>query len=141
MDSLYILPFDHRSTFIKELLHFNPPLSKEQSLIVGEYKGLVFEGFKKVYEEYEPKVNLGILCDEEFGSSILEEAKERGMVFAVCTEKSGQEIYQFEYENDFDEHLLKWQPTFAKALVRYNPKNQEMNKVQLERLKKLNDFC
>ncbi|MBU0569853.1 DUF2090 domain-containing protein, partial [Patescibacteria group bacterium] len=41
----------------------------------------------------------------------------------------------------FDEHLEKYDPTFAKVLVRYNPANKKDNLIQLKRLKKLSNFC
>ena len=141
MNELYILPFDHRSTFVRDLLGFKYPLSLEQKKSVEEAKYIVFDGFKQVYRDYSNKNYLGILCDEEFGLPILKEAKTSGINFAVCTEKSGQESFEFEYGDKFSEHLLKLKPEWAKALVRYNPASIEINIKQREVLKKLYDFC
>jgi len=57
-------------------------------------------------------------------------------------EKSGQNEFDFQYEEDgFGEHIEKFDPDFAKVLVRYNPDGDaEMNTRQTERLKKLSDW-
>ena len=36
-------------------------------------------------------------------------------------EKSGQDEFDFEYGDDFGAHIEKFNPTFCKVLVRYNP--------------------
>lgn len=141
MRELFILPFDHRSTFAKKLLGFDYPVEGEQAQTVINMKEIVFEAFLQVYHDEEKLQNsMAILVDEEFGSGIIAQAKELGVKFAVSTEKSGQEIFTFEYD-DYRDHLLKLLPTYAKALVRYNPSRREDNEVQLARLKELSDFC
>ena len=56
-------------------------------------------------------------------------------------EKSGQNEFDFEYGDDFGAHIEKFDPDFAKVLVRYNPDGDaELNKRQTERLKRLSDW-
>jgi 5-dehydro-2-deoxygluconokinase len=56
-------------------------------------------------------------------------------------EKSGQSDFDFEYGDEFGDHILQFDPHFSKVLVRYNPDGDaEMNKTQLERLKRLSDW-
>jgi 5-dehydro-2-deoxygluconokinase len=56
-------------------------------------------------------------------------------------EKSGQDEFDFEYGDEFPEHIDKFDPDFSKVLVRYNPDGDaELNKIQLERLKRLADW-
>jgi 5-dehydro-2-deoxygluconokinase len=56
-------------------------------------------------------------------------------------EKSGQDEFDFDYGDKFAEHIEKFDPSFVKVLVRYNPESDPaMNKRQLERLKKLSDY-
>ena len=57
-------------------------------------------------------------------------------------EKSGQNEFDFQYGDDFGAHIEKFDPDFSKVLVRYNPDDPdtEMNKRQLERLKRLADW-
>ena len=89
---LYILPFDHRATFIRDLFGYQEPLSKKQKSEVSEYKKIIFDAFISVYREQKDKKSLGILIDEEFGSKIIKEAKSRlGM---VLKEQHPEEIVQ-----------------------------------------------
>ena len=47
-------------------------------------------------------------------------------------EKSGQDEFDFQYGDDFGEHIEKFDPFASKVLVRYNPDGDaEMNKRQL----------
>lgn len=138
---LYILPFDHRATFIKDLFGYKEPLSKKQLSDVRGYKKLIWKAFLRVYEKTKDKKPLGILVDEEFGSGILREAKKAGAVRIVAAEKSGQKVFDFEYGKKFGQHILRVKPDYSKVLVRYNPKNKKDNIIQLKRLKMLDGFC
>ena len=85
----------------------------------------------------------GVLVDEQFGApkGIPQEAKQRGFVLSMPVEKSGQNEFDFEYGDDFGEHISKFDPDFSKVLVRYNPEDEpELNQRQLERLKRLADW-
>jgi myo-inositol catabolism protein IolC len=56
-------------------------------------------------------------------------------------EKSGQNEFDFQYGDDFGEHIRRFDPDFSKVLVRYNPDGDaEMNRRQSERLKRLADW-
>jgi myo-inositol catabolism protein IolC len=80
--------------------------------------------------------------DEEFGADIIRNASAHGYVTAMSTEKSGSDEFEFEYGNAFARHIEAFQPTFAKALVRYNPDGDAaLNKRQTARLKRLSDYC
>lgn len=139
---LYFLAFDHRASFIKNMLGVQGSPDLEQAKQVVDFKNVIFEGFKRGVELGVPKAAAAVLSDEQFGDAVLRGARQAGFVLAVCTEKSGQKEFDFEYGNEFGEHLKEYDPTFAKALVRYNPKDdKEMNARQLEKLKKLSDFC
>jgi 5-dehydro-2-deoxygluconokinase len=84
----------------------------------------------------------GVLVDEQFGSTIPSQAKQDGLILAMPVEKSGQNEFDFEYGDDFAEHILHFDPNFSKVLVRYNPDDPDtaMNARQLERLKRLSDW-
>lgn len=103
-------------------------------------KRVVFDAFLLARKQIDQPEQLAILVDEEFGSAILKKARRMKIPFALTTEKSGQDLYTFEYDA-FESHLRKFKPTFAKALVRYNPSQHKQNKIQLARLKKLSRFC
>lgn len=134
---LFILPFDHRTSFQKMIFGHKNPLTDQERQIIRKYKKIIFEAVKKVGQE-QGYDDLAILVDEEFGAEIHRQAKKIGLRNAFSMEKSGQDIFDFEYK-DWQSHLLDFQPTFAKALVRVEIGQD--NSVQNARLKELNDFC
>jgi myo-inositol catabolism protein IolC len=139
---LLILAFDHRASFLEKMFGIKgrPPTSEEKKQI-EDYKKIVFEGFKLALTKKVPKEIAGLLVDEEFGSSVLKEAKKDGLTFAMPVEKSGQDEFDFDYGDKFAKHIEEFEPSFVKVLVRYNPEaDAAMNKRQLERLKKLSDY-
>ena len=139
---LLILAFDHRASFIAKLFGIKgrPPTAEEKKQI-EEAKLIIFDGFKMALKEKVPKEIAGLLVDEEFGTSVLLEAKKEGFNFAMPAEKSGQDEFDFEYGEKFADHIECFDPTFLKVLVRYNPESDStLNNRQLERLKQLSDY-
>ena len=56
-------------------------------------------------------------------------------------ERSGQNMFDFQYGDEFGEHIESFDPDFTKVLVRYNPEgNAEENHDQLGKLKRLSDW-
>jgi myo-inositol catabolism protein IolC len=138
---LYILPFDHRSSFELKMFGWGDDLTPEQTAQIAAAKEVIYDGFKAAVEAGVPKEKAGILVDERFGASILRDAAARGYTFAYPVEKSGQEEFEFEYGEDFDKHIEAFQPTFCKVLVRYNPEgDQALNLRQAARLKRLSEY-
>ncbi|HTW98554.1 MAG TPA: DUF2090 domain-containing protein, partial [Acidimicrobiales bacterium] len=104
-------------------------------------KHLIFEGALQAVGEGAERSTAGVLVDEQFGSTIPREAKEAGLQLAMPAERSGQEMFEFEYGEEFGEHILKFDPDFTKVLVRYNPDgDQAENADQLSKLKVLSDW-
>lgn len=143
-EKLLILPFDHRGTFLKKLFKVTDrkEFTDEETAIVQECKWLVYQGFLKALEAGAvTKEEAGILIDKQFGERIIADAKERGITFALSSEKSGQKEFDFEYGEDFGKVIEETGPTLAKVLVRYNPEGDaKMNARQVKRLKEMNDF-
>lgn len=139
---LYILPFDHRGSFVEKMFGVkNREATPEEVEQVIEMKKLIYEAFKKSLEVI-PREDGAVLADEQFAGEVLLNASQNGIATLLTTEKSGQKEFDFEYGDTFGDHIKKYNPTFAKALVRYNPEeDREMNQRQLERLKRLSDFC
>ena len=139
---LYILPFDHRASFEKGLFGFSPPLSAAQTATVAASKQVVYEGLKAAMAQGVPREAAGILVDEQFGAAILRDAHAQGYITAAPVEKSGQNEFNFEYGDKWREHVAEFKPTFIKALVRYNPEDDEaMNRRQAARLKELGEYA
>src|SRR5207302_6841957 len=107
----------------------------------ADAKKVIFEGFQQAVAQEALRSAAGLLVDEQFGTDIARAAKEQGYLFAMPVEKSGQDEFDFEYGEDFGPHILDFDPTFSKVLVRYNPHgDQEMNRRQVERLRRLSDW-
>ena len=140
--ALYLLPFDHRQSYVTEMFHLEPPLDATQRDQVIDTKQLIYEGFRQALTEGVPLDAAGILVDEQFGAAILRDARQRGWVTALSVERSGTDEFEFEYGADFAIHIEAFDPTFAKVLVRYNPDGDPaLNLRQLGRLKQLSGYC
>jgi myo-inositol catabolism protein IolC len=139
-EPLYILPFDHRASFSMNLFGWDRVLSPDQAAQVAAAKQIVYEGFKAAVEAGVPAQKAGILVDEQFGAAILRDATAAGYTTACSAEKSGQAEFDFEYGEEFAQHIEAFRPTFCKVLVRYNPEgDQTLNRRQAARLKRLSD--
>jgi myo-inositol catabolism protein IolC len=139
---LYILAFDHRGSFIKRFGIEGDP-SPEDAERLSDGKHLIFEGLEKALERGADAGITGGLVDEQFGgpARVPESIKERGIKLAMPVEKSGQKEFDFEYGEDFGEHIERYDPDFSKVLVRYNPDGDgDMNRRQAERLRRLSDW-
>src|SRR3984893_8931595 len=132
---LYLLPFDHRGSFQRELLGTDGAPTPEQAAVINAYKHAIYEGFLLAVADGVPNDEAGILVDEEFGADIARDAKQRGIALAMPAEKSGQDEFELQYGEDFAAHLENFDPTFCKVLVRYNPEGDaELNQRQAGRL-------
>jgi myo-inositol catabolism protein IolC len=137
---LYILPFDHRGSFQTKLFGWTGALTKEQTAQIAASKQVIYDGFRAAISSGVPEQKAGILVDEQFGDAILQNARMHGYTTACPAEKSGQAEFDFEYGEDFAEHIEKFQPTFCKVLVRYNPEGDEaLNARQAARLRRLSE--
>jgi len=68
-------------------------------------------------------------------------AAAEGYATACPAEKSGQAEFDFEYGDDFAQHIELFHPTFCKVLVRYNPEgDQALNRRQAARLTRLSEY-
>src|SRR6202161_3222345 len=135
---LYILAFDHRGSFQKKFFGIEGEPDSEQTAIIADAKHLIFEGMlQAIGAGTDPSV-AGVLVDEQFGSNIPAEAKERGLKLAMPAERSGQNMFDFQYGDEFGEHILAFDPDFTKVLVRYNPEGDVAeNRAQLRKLGQL----
>jgi myo-inositol catabolism protein IolC len=139
--NLYILAFDHRGSFQKKMFGIEGDPNEEQTRTITDAKRVIFEGFRKAIEDGAPRDGAGILVDEQFGADVVREAEKEGFLFAMPVEKSGQNEFDFQYDEDFGKHIEDFNPSFSKVLVRYNPEgDKEMNTRQTERLKKLSEW-
>src|SRR5215208_6965263 len=138
---LYILAFDHRGSFQKKMFGIESDPTPEETETISDAKKLIYEGMEIAVGRGVDADAAGVLVDEQFGSDIPTLAREHGLKLAQPVEKSGQEEFDFQYDEDFGQHILDNDPDFSKVLVRLNPDGDaEMNERQLGRLKELSDW-
>ncbi len=138
---LYILAFDHRGSFQKKMFGIMGDPTPEETATIADAKKLIFEGMLVAVERGAEPDATGVLVDEQFGSDIPSQSRSHGLKLAMPVEKSGQNEFDFEYGDQFGEHILKFDPDFSKVLVRYNPEDDPvLNERQLGRLKTLADW-
>ncbi len=141
---LYILAFDHRGSFQKKMFGIEGEPTEEQSATIADAKHLIYEGLAKAVDSGNvPGEQIGVLVDEQFGAprDVPGDAKAKGLKLAMPVEKSGQDMFDFEYGDEFGDHIVAFDPGFSKVLVRYNPDGDaERNRDQLEKLKRLADW-
>jgi myo-inositol catabolism protein IolC len=140
-EKLYILAFDHRGSFQKKFFGIEGEPDPEQTAMIADAKHLIFEGIvRAVGAGADPSVT-GVLVDEQFGSTVPTEAREHGLKLAMPAERSGQNMFDFQYGDDFGAHIESFDPDFTKVLVRYNPDGDDSeNREQLGKLKRLSDW-
>ncbi len=142
MRKLYILPFDHRGSFIKMFGLSEKNLTEKDVAQLVDYKHIVYEGFLVALELGVSREAAAILVDEQFGEKIHQEARSARITRILTTEKSGQDEFDFEYGEAWKDHINKLKPEYVKVLVRYNPdSDKKLNERQIGRLKMMNNFC
>ena len=140
-DKLYILAFDHRGSFQKKFFGIEGEPDPEQTAIIADAKHLIFEGMLQAVGAGAEPATAGVLVDEQFGSTVPEQARERGLKLAMPAERSGQNYFDFQYGEDFGAHIERFDPDFTKVLVRFNPDGDAAaNEEQLVKLKRLSDW-
>ena len=138
---IYLLAFDHRGSFQKTLLGIKGEPTPDEVAKISEAKGIIFDGFRKALDSGLELEGAGILVDEQFGAAIAREAVAMGAQLAMPVEKSGQQEFDFEFGEQFGEHIASFDPTYAKVLVRYNVDGDaEMNRRQAARLARLGEW-
>jgi myo-inositol catabolism protein IolC len=138
---LYILAFDHRGSFQKKFFGIQGEPDDEQTAIIADAKHLIFEGMLQAVGSGADASITGVLVDEQFGSTVPEEAHAKGLKLAMPAERSGQNMFDFQYGDEFGEHIERFNPDFTKVLVRYNPEGDAAeNAEQLGKLKRLSDW-
>ena len=138
---LYILAFDHRGSFQKKFFGIEGEPDPEQTAMIADAKHLVFEGLQQAVAAGADASVTGVLVDEQFGGSVPEEARAQGLKLAMPAERSGQNMFDFQYGEDFAKHIEQFDPDFVKVLVRYNPDGDaQENSEQVAKLKRLSDW-
>ena len=108
---LYILSFDYRNPLLTTLGSENDLPAEhpaEVSSAISEIvtaKRFVYDGFKAALAAGVPGDKAGILVDEQFGARFLTDEAAQGHMTVCPAEKSGQGEFDFEYGEDFAQHI------------------------------------
>ncbi|MEX0755217.1 MAG: DUF2090 domain-containing protein [Actinomycetota bacterium] len=141
---LYILAFDHRGSFQKKFFGVAGDPTPEEAQQISDAKSVIYEGALAAADrtpEQAIRESMGVLVDEQFGADVARDAHKRGIKLAMPVEKSGQNEFDFQYGDEFGAHILDFDPTFSKVLVRYNPEGDGvMNARQSAKLKQLGEW-
>ena len=141
MTPLYMLAFDHRSSFSRDLLGIDGTPTPFEARRVADVKAVVYEGFRLALADGVPHESAGLLVDEQYGAKIARRARGEGVVLAMPVERSGRAEFEFEFGDDYSAHVEAFDPTYAKVLVRYNPEGDaELNRRQAQRLRELSSW-
>src|SRR6188474_2747201 len=105
---LYILAFDHRGSFQKKMFGIEGDPTEEETKTISDAKKLIFEGMEKAVERGVDAKSAGVLVDEQFGSDIPELAAKHGLSLTMPVEKSGVDEFQFQYGDEFGDHIAKY---------------------------------
>jgi myo-inositol catabolism protein IolC len=117
---LYVLAFDHRTSFQTKLFGIAGQPTTADRARMAEAKLIILDGLLAVADDV-PGGVLGALTDEEHGAVAARAAQERGLTLAIAAEKSSRPEFEFEYGDAFAAHIEAFAPDFVKVLVRYDP--------------------
>lgn len=137
---LYLLAFDHRASFSRDLFRTSGTPTREQLAQIADAKAVIFDGFLQALAMGAPGSAAGVLVDEHYGANVARSARERGVLLAMPVEASGQKEFSLEYGDDFGAHVERFDPDLVKVLVRYNPTDGEANAGQVHRLSVLSSW-
>jgi myo-inositol catabolism protein IolC len=137
MRPVFALAFDHRNSFRTSFMRLAAPPTAEQTAQMIDAKRVVVDGLLSA-APFVADATPCLLIDAEYGGRHLAAARAAGVAIAMPLEVSGQAELRFENDGDFAAVIERYQPAYAKVLVRYNPGGDPtMNARQRERLGEL----
>ena len=80
---LYVLPFDHRGTFKKNMFGWSGTLTAEQTAQISSFKQVIYEALQAAVAAGVPREKAGVLVDDQFGAAILRDAAKKGYFTAL----------------------------------------------------------
>lgn len=140
--ALFFLALDHRGSFVKKFFGIEATPSAADVIRIAQAKMVIYEGFLSALEGGVDRLTAGILVDEQLGAEVALRAARERLIFAMPVEKSGQDEFDFEFGDDFASHIERFDSTFCKVLVRFNPEGDgAVNARQAGRLRRLSEWA
>jgi len=139
---LFILAMDQRASFGRDLFGLNGAPTEAERARMRDTKMVIYEGACQAAADGLPTGRAGVLVDEELGGDVARRAKADGFVLAMPIEKSGTELFELEYGDQYPEHIESFDPDFFKVLVRYNPADKPGERAaQIEQLANVSNWA
>ena len=140
-EPLFVLAIDQRGPAAMDLFGITGAPSRADLSRMRQAKALVYEGLRHVAGSI-PIGREGFLIDEDLGEDVARTAQADGVVVLMPIEKSGSRVFELEYGDQFAEHVDAFDPDFFKALVRYNPDDDEsVRQTQIGRLAAVSEWA
>jgi myo-inositol catabolism protein IolC len=134
---MFALAFDHRNSFRRSFMRLTAPPTAEQTAEMVEAKRVVVDALLRAVPSVTDATPT-LLIDAEYGGAHVDDARAAGVSIAMPVEVSGQAELRFEYDDDLSTLIDRFDPDYAKVLVRYNPDGDaEMNARQRARIGEL----
>jgi myo-inositol catabolism protein IolC len=134
MRPVFALAFDHRNSFRTSFMRLVAAPTAEQTAQMIDAKRVVVDALLQAAPLVKDATPT-LLIDAEYGGGHVAAARAAGVAIAMPMEVSGQAELRFEDDGDFAAVIERYQPEYAKVLVRYNPGGDTaMNARQRERL-------
>jgi myo-inositol catabolism protein IolC len=138
---LFILAMDQRDSFQRTLFGITGTPTPDQLASMRAAKSLIFAAAQPVAGTQPPGSRLGVLVDEQLGADVARKARDAGFELAMPVEVSGSDRLEFEYGDDFGQHIEAFDPDWVKVLVRFNPADPaDLQQAQTATLKRLSDW-
>ena len=120
---LYILAFDHRGSFQKKMFGIEGDPTPEETERRSPTPSTSSSRAWSRRSSAARSAATRSACSSTSSSAATSRSRPRsdGLKLAMPVEKSGQDKFDFEYGDDFGEHIEQFDPDFSKVLVRYNP--------------------
>ena len=142
MNTYFILPFDHRTGFAREIMGVEYPFSPENLQKAKELKGMIWEAFLEVWEKEEDASQLGILLDEETGGEIFSVAAAKNITCILTLEESGKTplcpLYPL---HEIVTKINSTRASCAKLLIKTPCASNEIEQEQIRNVKEIADVC
>jgi myo-inositol catabolism protein IolC len=137
MRPVFALAFDHRNSFRTSFMRLVAAPTAEQTAQMIDAKRVVVDALLQAAPLVKDATPT-LLIDAEYGGGHVAAARAAGVAIAMPMEVSGQAELRFEDDGDFAAVIERYQPEYAKVLVRYNPGGDTaMNARQRARLDEL----
>jgi myo-inositol catabolism protein IolC len=134
----FLLAFDHRRSLMTSFFEAGDEPERGQISTAREVKTVIADGLlAAIRRSRVDRRDAGGLVDATYGGIAIDRLRTSGVRFAVPVEASGKRELEFEHP-DWRQRLEAIKPTWAKALIRYNPSGDNaMNGRQRDRLLEL----